>query len=81
MASTLLRFRNPATFQIIDRRAYRAVTGDDYPLYSKSRAKRKIDLYFTYLDALVALASKKNMAFKDLDRILYVFDKQKNGTL
>ena len=81
IASTLLRFRNPLAFQIIDRRAYRAVTGDDYPLYSTSGAKRKIDLYFTYLDDLVTLARKKKVTFKDLDRILYVFDKQKNGTL
>ena len=34
MASTFLRFRNPKTFQIIDRHAYRAVSGDNYPLFS-----------------------------------------------
>lgn len=81
MASTLLRFRNPAAFQIIDVRAYRAVTGDDYPLYSTSGVNRKVSVYFTYLDDLVALSQEKGIVFKDLDRILYVFDKQKNGTL
>jgi hypothetical protein len=43
MASTLLRFRNPGTFQIIDRHAYRAVYGDDYPLSSGSNDESKID--------------------------------------
>src|SRR6267154_2690440 len=46
MASTLLRFRNPETFQIIDRHAHRAVYGDDYPLSSGSSDKAKIELYF-----------------------------------
>jgi hypothetical protein len=81
MASTFLRFRNSQTFQIIDRHAYRAVTGDDYPLYSTSKDKDKINLYFDYLDQLIELAKLKNLQFESLDRLLYVFDKQKNGPL
>jgi hypothetical protein len=81
MASTLLRFRNSQTFQIVDRHAYRAVTGNDYPLYSMSKDNDKIDLYFDYLDQLLELARLKNVRFESLDRILYVFDKQKNGPL
>jgi len=81
MASTLLRFRNPHTFQIIDRHAYRAVTGDDYPLYSASGVQKKIDVYFRYLDDLFDLAEKKDVPFHHLDRILYVFDKHQNGKL
>jgi len=81
MASTLLRFRNPRTFQIIDRHAYRAVSGDDYPLYSGSKDEAKIELYFRYLDDLIELASTKNLEFRTLDRLLYVFDKQTNGKL
>lgn len=81
MASTFLRFRNSLTFQIIDRHAYRAVTGDDYPLYSTSKDKDKINLYFNYLDQLHELARIKSLQFESLDRILYVFDKQKNGPL
>lgn len=46
MASTFLRFRNRKAFQIIDRHAYRAVYGEDYPLYSSSSDDAKIDLYF-----------------------------------
>src|ERR1039457_2182228 len=46
MASTFLRFRNPPVFQIIDRHAYRAVYGEDFPLHTKSPAERKIEVYF-----------------------------------
>ena len=81
MASTLMRFRKPATFQIIDRHAYRAVTGDYYPLYSTSGEDRKVTLYFEYIDDLMRLAAERNVAFKDLDRMLYVFDRQENGSL
>jgi thermostable 8-oxoguanine DNA glycosylase len=79
MASTLLRFRKPTTFQIIDRHAYRAVAGVDYPLLPSD--EQKTDLYFQYLDALVRLGQESGVSFQTLDRILYVFDKQKNGRL
>jgi hypothetical protein len=81
MASTLLRFKNPQVFQIIDRHAYRALYGEDYPLYSASRLDKKIEVYFDYLDELMALSKAKNVEFKILDRVLYVFDKQHNGKL
>ena len=81
MASTFLRFRNRQAFQIIDRHAYRAVYGEDYPLYSSSSDDAKIDLYFRYLDGLFAVADSKKIDFKNLDRVLYVFDKQVNGKL
>jgi hypothetical protein len=80
MASTFLRYRNPKAFQIIDRHAYRALSGQKYPLYFSSAAV-KIDLYFKYLDDLFALAGSKRVAFELLDRMLYVFDKQVNGKL
>jgi thermostable 8-oxoguanine DNA glycosylase len=81
MASTLLRFRNRKAFQIIDRHAYRAVYGEDYPLYSSSSDDAKIDLYFGYLDRLFELADSREVDFESLDRVLYVFDKQVNGKL
>ena len=81
MASTFLRFRNTKAFQIIDRHAYRAVYGEDYPLYHSSSDDAKIDLYFCYLDDLHALAGSKRVDFKILDRVLYVFDKKFNGKL
>ena len=79
MASTLLRFRNPKTFQIIDRHAYRAVYGTDLRLSGSEL--RKAELYLKYLDALVELARAKKIEFHELDRILYEFDRTKNGQL
>ena len=81
MASTILRFRNPEVFQIIDRHAYRALYGKDYPIHSASTNDKKVALYFKYLADLHNLAAKKKVPFRDLDRILYVFDKEINGKL
>jgi hypothetical protein len=81
MASTFLRFQNANVFQIIDRHAYRAVIGKPYPLYTATPTETKVSTYFTYLDALHSLAASSGAAFRDLDRILYVFDKEHNGTL
>jgi hypothetical protein len=81
MASTLLRFQNAEVFQIIDRHAYRAVFGEPYRLYSATPPQTKVSVYFGYLDALRSLAASSAAAFRDLDRILYVFDKERNGVL
>jgi thermostable 8-oxoguanine DNA glycosylase len=81
MASTILRFRNPAVFQIIDRHAYRALYGMDYPLHTQSSVKRKIEVYFAYLDDLRLLCKIKGLKFESVDRVLYVFDKETNGGL
>jgi hypothetical protein len=81
MASTILRFRNPSVFQIIDRHAYRAVYGSGFPLYTTSPDAKKLSVYFKYLDDLHALCTAKGLAFKTVDRVLYIFDKRKNGKL
>ena len=81
MASTILRFRNPDVYQIIDRHAYRAIYGAKYPLYATSPSDRKIGLYFDYIDKLIEISMKKGLEYKTLDRLLYVFDKQLNGKL
>jgi hypothetical protein len=60
MASTLLRFRNPRVFQIIDQHAYRAIYGVKYPLYAASPSNRKIGFYFDYLDRLYIFDKKIN---------------------
>jgi hypothetical protein len=52
-----------------------------YPLHSSSNDGDKIDLYFRYLDDLFCLADLKKIEFEKLDRVLYSFDKQKNGKL
>lgn len=81
MASTFLRFQNADVFQIIDRHAYRAAMGRPYPLYPGTPMKTKVSTYFKYLDALHPLSASNRAAFRDLDRILYVFDKEHNPTL
>lgn len=81
MASTLLRFRNPRVFQIIDRHAYRAVYNEKYPLYTSSSLSQKISIYFGYLDKLIELCRERNLEFQNIDRLLYMFDKQINGKM
>jgi hypothetical protein len=81
MASTLLRFQNADVFQIIDRHAYRAVYGDRFPVYPAMPAEAKTSIYLDYLDALHTLSVSSGTRFRDLDRILYEFDKDHNGAL
>jgi thermostable 8-oxoguanine DNA glycosylase len=81
MASTFLRFQNADAFQIIDRHAYRAVFGERFPVHSKTPSRTKVSVYFKYLDSLHSLAAARRVAFRELDRILYMFDKEHNGTL
>lgn len=85
MASTILRFRNPYLFQIIDQRAYRAVYGEVLPATytAKNHGKsvdERIDFYLDYLRRLREIADEKGWKFEDLDRILYLFDRKHNNT-
>jgi hypothetical protein len=85
MASTLLRFRNPKTFQIIDARTFRVVFGkNDLPkskIYNSNSNKRsqKSKLYLEYLISLRYFCEDKYIEFEQLDRILYQFDKIENS--
>ncbi|GLI37291.1 hypothetical protein KI811_18345 [Geobacter hydrogenophilus] len=81
MASTILRFINPQVFQIIDRHAYRAIYETKYPLYPTTSSERKITVYFDYIDELIKLCELKGLSFPTIDRLLYIFDKNKNGQL
>ena len=81
MASTILRFRNPRVFQIIDRHAYRAVYGKGYSLHTTSPISDKVSVYFHFLDELNALCKAMSLDYQTVDRLLYVFDKEKNGKL
>jgi hypothetical protein len=81
MVSTLLRFRNPSTFQIIDQHAYRAVYGSKFPIYASMQRKKQVGIYFDYLDELISLCSQRKLGFETIDRVLYQFDKDINGVL
>ena len=89
MASSILRFRNPAVFQIIDQRLHRVVydKGDrkaynrefkEYQRILSGKSERKItqqcELYFRYLDDLIQLCNEHNIQFSKSDRILFQYD-------
>ncbi len=82
MASTFLRFRNPAVYQIIDERTYRVVMRDKESrkmLGDYAKKEDQIQLYIKYLENLRKVCAKLNIEFRDADRILYQFDIVKNG--
>jgi hypothetical protein len=82
MASTLLRFRNPKNFQIIDERTFRLIFGTNATvrkIYNSSNADKRIDLYFDYLRQLKEKCKNKGIPFFESDRLLYQFDKEENG--
>ena len=81
MASTILRFRNPNVFQMIDRHAFRAIYDEDYPLYSTTPINNKITVYFKYLDTIIEMCERKNLDFLTIDRLLYEFDRKINKCL
>jgi len=77
MASTLLRFRNPAFYQILDQRAYRFVYGHSLNLktgVTDGAFNQQIDLYIGYLQKLHEISIEKNWRFEELDQILYLLD-------
>jgi hypothetical protein len=51
MASTILRFKNPNIYQIIDQRVFRFIYGIEMPKYFSS-IEKQIDLYINYLEKL-----------------------------
>jgi len=77
MASTILRFRNPFVYQILDQRAYRFANLGE-PLKLPAKIEDQIDLYINYLKRIREIAESKNIAFENMDRLLYILDKEKN---
>ena len=80
VASTILRFKNPSVFQILDRHAYRAVYGKLFR-DTTTNLSRRVNIYFEYLDRLIDLCQSRDLEFESIDRILYVFDKAVNPPL
>lgn len=78
MASTILRFKNPNVYQIIDQRAFRFLTGKnlDYP---ERDVNLQLNYYLEYLDKLREACTEFKMDFKLSDRILYRLDKIYNS--
>ena len=80
MASTILRFKNPNIYQIIDQRVYRFVYGEELK-YSLNDIDKQIKLYLCYLKMLKSKSKEYNFDFKNADRILYEMDKEYNKEL
>jgi hypothetical protein len=82
MASTILKFRNPRIYQIIDQRVYRIIyENKELSLSSYSNDNnidKQIDLYLTYLDDLKEVCESLKIEFEKADRILYLADRRLN---
>ena len=76
VASAILKMIRPKVFPIIDRRAYRALTGDDFKAASCDYNK-----YMEYTKCLVKLAERLDRPLSEMDEQLYEFDKKKNRKL
>jgi len=82
MASTILRFRNPNIYQIIDQRVYRLIYKNKilnintYP--SEKNLKSQVQLYIKYLNDLREICLNFNIPFSKSDRILFMVDKRIN---
>ena len=77
MASTILRFKNPNIYQIIDQRVYRFIYGIEMPKYFSS-IEKQIDFYIEYLQKLKQVCIEKGIDFNLSDRIIYELDKLHN---
>lgn len=74
MASTILRFRNPNIYQILDQRIYRIIFRRELK-YSISRVDDQIEIYFDYLRKLKKVCEEHSIEFSYSDRELYCLDK------
>jgi thermostable 8-oxoguanine DNA glycosylase len=77
MASTILRFKNPTLYQIIDQRVFRFLYGKELK-YSETDINEQINLYLDYLQKLKNICNEHNVDFKIADRIFYAMDKAHN---
>lgn len=78
MASTILRFKNPNLYQIIDQRAYRFLYGKDLKNYF-SNIDQQIEYYLEYLTELRIKCDQKKIPFEIADQVLYQLDKNLNN--
>ena len=76
VASAILKMIRPDVFPIIDRRAYRALTGDDFDAVSCD-----YNQYMEYTGQLGEHANHLNHHLSEMDEQLYKFDKEKNSKL
>lgn len=78
MASTILRFKNPTIYQIIDQRVFRFLYGRELK-YSETNINEQITLYLDYLQRLKEVCSEHHVDFTIADRVFYSMDKIYNS--
>ena len=79
MASTILRFKNPTFFQIIDQRVYRFIKGKIFK--ESTNNEKQVECYLEYLKQLRKVCEQKGIDFTKSDRILYEMDKKFNKNI
>jgi len=77
IASTILRFKNPHIYQIIDQRVYRFLYGKELK-YSDSNINEQIIIYLDYLSKMRQVCNTHNVPFEIADRVFYTMDKRFN---
>ena len=77
MASSILRFKNPNIYQIIDQRVYRFIMGKD--IKEPYSITKKIEYYLDYLNKLKSVCEEFKIDFSQSDRIFYELDKKINS--
>lgn len=77
MASTVLRFRNPKIYQIIDQRVFRFLYGKELK-YSETNINEQISIYLDYLQNLKDVCAEHSVNFETADRVFYTMDKVYN---
>jgi hypothetical protein len=77
IASTILRFKNPHIYQIIDQRVYRFLYGKELK-YSNTDLNEQINIYLDYLHKLKEECNTHKVPFEIADRIFYTMDKKFN---
>lgn len=81
MASTILRFRNPKIYQIIDQRVFRLLWNDENEKHNnlkyhlRKSFENQIDIYLKYLKLLRIAADEFEFDFFLSDRYFYLIDK------
>lgn len=78
MASTILRFRNPTIYQIIDQRVYRFTHPNGEELKETKDNEKTILMYLEYLERLRDVCLKHEIPFEESDRTLYLMDIKHN---
>lgn len=74
MASTVLRFKNPNIYQIIDQRVYRFLYGQELK-YKENDLNEQILIYMNYLNKLRQVCKEYSIDFTTADRVFYSMDK------